>query len=319
MDGAIPRPGRAIAFVLAAMALFGLIDNYIRLAAETGGLWQFHLLRALVALAVLAVVAAMWRISLRPRRPAWVAARSLLAAVAMVIYFGCLGLMPIAEAVAGLFTAPLWVVIFSVLFWRERVGPRRVFAVLCGFVGIVLVLRPDAGNLSPLTVLPVVAGAVYAMGNIATRRWCAGEGTLTLLAGFFGCMALVGAAGVIVIALWPLPVAPGADGFITRGWVTPGGIFGVMIVVQGVGSLLGVGLTIRAYQMADATFVAVFENTLLLFATLWAVVLWGEVPDAPALAGLALIAFAGGLIAWASASPQAVRAATLPADEAAHP
>lgn len=310
----VNRPGLAIPLVLVAMALFGLIDNFIRLAAATGGLWQFHLLRSVVALIVLGVVAAILRVRLRPLSARRVLARSTLNCVAMVIYFGCLGLMPIAQVVAGLFTAPLFVVIFSWAFWGEGVGPRRIAAVMIGFLGIVMVLRPDQSGITTLTLLPVLSGATYALGNIATRRWCAGEGTLTLLGGFFGCMLVAGAAGCVVIALIQPAVAPGADGFITRGWVWPSGLFGLMVLVQGVGSLIGVGLSIRAYQLADATLVAVFENTLLAFATLWAAILWGEWPDAVALLGLALIAGAGVIIAVRAPQPQAVRAVTLPVE-----
>ena len=312
METTTNRPGLAAVCVLGGMALFGLIDNFMRLAAETGGLWQFHLLRAAVALAILLPMAAALGISVRPKRPGRVLGRSLLNSGAMVISFGALGLMPIAQVVAGLFTAPLFVVIFSPLIWREKVGPRRIIAVLIGFAGILLVLPPDAARLEPLTLMPVMAGAIYALGNIATRRWCGGEGTLTLLGGFFGLMLLWGALGLGVLAIVQPAVPDGAAGFVLRGWVWPGGIFGVMIVVQGVGSLIGVGLSIRAYQLADATFVAVFENTLLVFATLWAIVLWGEVPTAGATAGIALIALAGIIIALRSDAPQAVRAMTLP-------
>ena len=310
------RPGLAIVLVVAAMALFGLIDNFIRLAARTGGLWEFHFLRSIVALAILVTVARVMRVRLRPHSPRRVVARSLLNTVAMVIYFGCLGLMPIAQVVAGLYTAPLFVVIFSYLFWGDRVGPRRILAVLIGFAGILLVIRPDQSGLTLLSLLPVLSGASYALGNMATRRWCAGEGTLTLLGGFFACMLAVGAAGCVVIAVVQPAVAAGADGFITRGWVWPTGIFGLMVLVQGVGSLIGVGLSIRAYQVADATLVAVFENTLLAFATLWAFLLWGEWPAPSALLGLGLIALAGVIIAIRAPQPQAVRAVTLPVEPA---
>ncbi len=287
----------AALLVLGAMALFGLIDNFMRLAAASGGLWQFHFLRAIVALAVLLPLATLLGVSLRPASPRSVALRSVLNASAMVVYFGCLGLLPIAQAVAGLFTAPLFVVVFSVLLFGDRIGARRVFAVLLGFAGIVLALRPASGDLTLLSVLPVLAGAFYGLGNLITRRLCGQEGTLTLLGGFFGMMMLFGALGCALLWLWPLPVVPGAAGFITRGWMPVKGVFAVMIVVQGLGSLLGVGMIIRAYQMADATSVAVLENALLVFATLWAVILWGEWPDAMALLGLALIVAAGVIIA----------------------
>jgi len=297
MDEGANRPVLAAMLVLGAMALFGLIDNFMRLAAETGGLWQFQFLRGALAVAVLVPLAWVMGVRLRPQNARLVLLRSALNATAMVIYFGCLGLMPIAQAVAGLFTAPIFVVIFSVLFFGDRIGPRRIFAVILGFVGIILALRPDAGELSLLSVLPVIAGAFYGLGNLITRRLCAQEGTFTLLAGFFGLITLAGALGCLVLWIYPMPVAPGADGFLTRGWVPPVGVFGIMIVVQALGSLLGVGLSIRAYQMADATMVAVFENTLLVFATIWAVILWGEVPDALGLLGLALITVAGIIIA----------------------
>ncbi|MBI1415730.1 MAG: EamA family transporter [Limimaricola sp.] len=311
MHSTVNRPGLAAVLVLAAMALFGLIDNFIRLAAAEGGLWQFHMLRSALALLLLVPAALATGARLRPLHTGRVALRSLLNSIAMVIYFGCLGFMPIAQVVAGLFTAPIFVVIFSVVLFRERVGPRRILAVLLGFAGIVLVLRPDAGALTLWSGVPALAGAAYALGNIATRRWCHGEGTFSLLAGFFGAMMIWGALGVAVLALHPLPVAPGGDGFLTRGWVWPAGIYLAMIVVQGVGSVVGVGLSIRAYQMADATFVAVFENTLLVFATLWAIVLWGEVPDALASLGIAMIMLAGIIIALRSADPVPVRAAAV--------
>jgi drug/metabolite transporter (DMT)-like permease len=303
------RPLAAALLVLGAMMLFGLIDNFVRLAAEEGGVWQFHFLRSVVALMVLLPLAWMRGIALWPKRPRNVLARSVLTSIAMVIYFACLGFMPIAQVVAGLFTAPIFVVLFSVLLFKERIGPRRIFAVGLGFVGATLALRPDAADLSIWTIVPVMAGAVYALGNIATRRWCEGEGTLTLLGAFFGCMLVWGGLGLVFLAVYPLPVPAGGDGFITRGWVWPGGIFGLMILIQGVGSLIGVGATIRAYQLAEATMVAVFENLLLVFATIWAIFLWGEVPDTLGIIGLAMITVAGVIIALRSDVPTPMRAA----------
>lgn len=288
---------QAVGLVLVAMGLFGLIDNFMRLAAADGGLWQYHLLRSIVALAVLIPLAAALRISLRPLNPRLVLGRTMLNSSAMVIYFGCLGFMPIAQVVAGLFTAPLWTVIFTVGLFGEKVALRQMLAVILGFAGIVIALHPAAGELTIWTLLPILSGAFYGLGNIVTRRWCGAEGTLTLLGAFFAMLGLVGAVGLLALWVWPLPVLPGADGFITRGWVNPTSTFWIVVVVQALGSLLGVGLSIRAYQIAPPTFVSVFENTLLVFATVWAVILWQEWPDALGLSGLAMIAVAGVIIA----------------------
>ena len=177
-------------------------------------------------------------------------------------------------------------------------GPWPIAAVGIGFLGILLALGLDAGNLSGWSLLPLLSGAIYGLGNLVTRKWCAEEGTLTLLGGFFGMMLLFGGRGCLLLALWPQPVGPGAEGWATRGWVRPEGWFLLLVLVQGVGSLLGVGMVIRAYQIADSAVVAVFENALLVFATLWAIVLWREVPGPVEWAGLALVTLAGVMIAW---------------------
>lgn len=302
--GRTQRPGAAVAMVLGAMALFGLIDNFMRLAAATGGLWQFHFLRGLLAVALLWPVVRMQGGSFRPRRPGAVLLRSVFNSLAMVLYFGALGFLPIAQALAGLFTAPLFVVLFSVVIFGDGIGPRRIVAVALGFAGVVLALGLDAGGLGLSALVPVVAGACYGMGNLLTRRTCAEESTFTLLGWFFALMAFWGALGCIVLALLPQEVAAGAAGWVTRGWVLPQGWFLVLIVVQAVGSLIGVGMTIRAYQIAaDPTVIAVLENALLLFATLWAIVLWSEAPGPAGWAGLGLIVAAGVMIARRGAGP----------------
>lgn len=284
---------RAIVCSLSAMMLFGLIDNFVRLIAETGSLWQFHMIRSVVALSVLVLIARWFGIGLRAKYPVRVAGRTFFAAIAMVLYFGCLGVMPVAQAVAGLFTAPIFVVIFSAIFFGERVGIRRVVAVLIGFGGIVLVLRPDVQGVGLLTVMPVVAGAFYAMGNITTRRWCGEEGTMTLLGAFFVAMMLMGAMGILVVnGLFPDPPT-GPDGFVLRGWVPFEGVFMYVTLLQGIGSLLGIGLIIRSYQLAEASFIGVFEYAMILFATLWAAILWQEYPDAIGMVGIVFIVAAG--------------------------
>jgi drug/metabolite transporter (DMT)-like permease len=296
MNDGDQNPKLAVVYTLSAMALFGLIDNFMRLAAETGGLWQFHLMRSVIALGILVIAAAFLKIGLRPKRPAHVLGRTFFATMAMLVYFGCLGSMPIAQAVAGLFTAPIFVVIFSMIFLRETIGVRRGFAVLLGFFGIILVLRPDAQGLGAMTFLPILAGAFHAIGILMTRRWCAGEGTLSLLAAFFGFMLVIGGVGTVMMGQLVTDPPAGAAGFVFRGWVPFEGTFLILTVVQGIGSLIGVGLIIKSYQMAESSFIAVFENAMIVFATLWAIVLWAEVPDSIGLLGLLCIVASGVII-----------------------
>jgi drug/metabolite transporter (DMT)-like permease len=278
--------------------IIGFTDNYVRVIAAEAGLWQFHAVRGAMALALLSAVALVMGFRLRPVSFRAVAARSAIHGAAMLIYFGALAFLPVAQVAAGLFTAPIFVLLISGFVYGHPIGPFRILAVVTGFLGVMLVLGPEAiGGASVAALLPVLAGALYAMGNIATREWCAAETAETLLAGFFGMLGLLGLVGLGLLALVPIAVPEGADGFVQRGWVAPSGGFLFWTFVQAAGSLLGVGLMIRAYKMAEASKVSVFEYAILPASAFWGWVLWSEVLTPLAGAGMVLIAVAGGMLA----------------------
>lgn len=283
--------------ILTYATVIGFTDNYVRVIAETAGLWQFHAVRGAMALTILAALSPLLGLRLKPVHWRPVIARSLIHGCAMLIYFGCLAFLPVAEVAAGLFTAPIFVLLISRFAFGHPVGPFRIAAVALGFLGVILVLGPGAGEgIGPATVLPVAAGALYALGNIATKEWCAEESAETLLAGFFATLGVFGVIGMAVLALWPVAVPEGAEGFVLRGWAPFTGRFLFWTFVQAAGSLLGVGLMIRAYQIADASRVAIFEYVILPLSALWSFLIWGEVISVRAAAGMALIFLAGLII-----------------------
>ena len=291
--------------ILLAMALMGLVDNYVVVIAETTGLWQFQVIRSGIALVCLAALARWrgWR--LKPHRWGRVTARSAVLSVALMIYFTALALMPISEAVAGLFSAPIWVMILSALVFARPVGPVRAAAAVLGFAGVLMVLRPDAGAVGWTSALPLAAGLFYALAQMATREWCAGEGAVTLLAGFFVAMGLWGVVGLGVLAVHPLPVAEGAAGWTTRLWGAMSPAAWGWTLAQAGFSLVAVGLIIRAYQTGEASFVAVYEYALLIFAVLWGWLLLGDLIDGWAMAGIAAIVVSGAVIALRGTAPAA--------------
>jgi drug/metabolite transporter (DMT)-like permease len=296
------RPVAAAAHIVGAMALIGCVDNFVRLIASEAGLWQFHLTRSAMAGVMLAVGAAVLGWRLHPRRWGAVALRSLLLSAAMVLYFGALAVLPIAQVGAALFTAPIFVLLISAFVFGVAVGPWRVLAVALGFAGVLVMLRPDAGNLTLMTVMPVCAGFLYALAAIVTRRHCADEATMTLQAGFFAGLAFWSVIGLAVLhGVGPARAAAAAgEGFFLRGWVAPTGAFLFWTFVQAAGSLAGVGLLTRAYQLGEPSYVAVFEYSFLVFAGGWAWLLWGEVLDPVSWLGIAAIAASGLVIALRS-------------------
>jgi drug/metabolite transporter (DMT)-like permease len=291
MSGRLAQATGLIAFY---SMVIGFADNYVRVIAADGGLWQFHATRSVLALALIVVLALAFARPLRPRNPGAVAARSIIHGTAMLVYFGALAFLPVAVVAAGLFTAPLFVLVLNRVMYAEPIRLLQLVAVALGFGGVVLMLGPTAlSGATAAALLPVAAGALYALGNIATMRWCAGEEAGTLLAGFFGCLLVFGLIGMAALALWPLPVPEGAAGFVLRGPVWPSSVFTFWVAVQAVLSVVGVGMMIRAYQIAPAATVAVLEYMILPITALWTWILWGEALTAPQVAGMVLIVAAG--------------------------
>ncbi|MCU0903035.1 MAG: DMT family transporter [Tabrizicola sp.] len=294
-------PNRTMAAFGAVLVYAGVIaftDNYVRVIAKDAGLWQFHATRTAMAFAILALVAIPLGLRLRPRRPRAVLARSAIHGAAMVIYFGALAFLPVAQVAAGLFTAPIFVLLIQRFLYGHEIRGLQILAVVVGFLGVVLVLGPEAlAGASLAALLPVIAGALYAMGNIATKAWCEGESAESIVAGFFGMLGVIGLIGMAVLWAFPMAVPDGPEGFLQRGPVWPSGTFLWWTFVQAAGSLLGVGMIVKAYQIAEASRVSVFEYVILPASAAWGFVLWGEELTWVAVAGMALIVVAGVLIA----------------------
>ncbi len=280
--------------VLVAMAIIGLIDNFVIEIAKYAGLWQFHFTRALMALPMLVLIGLVLKQALLPERYWAVALRSVLLASAMMLYFGSIPTVPIALVIAGLFTSPVFVLIFSRVFFGVQVGRVRVLAVLIGFIGVLCVLNPFGAEFTPMLILPVIGGLLYALNAIVSRRYCAEESTVAMLIGFFLTLGLMGGVGLMVFQ------GSQSVEFLTRGWSEVTQPFLGWSLLQAVGSIIGVGLLTRAYQSSETTYLVVFEYSVLLFASFWAFILYGQTVGGLAVLGMVLIVASGMIIALRS-------------------
>ena len=291
------RPNRTLAAagaILGYAAMISYIDNYVRVIAEDMGLWQFQALRTLFAVMVFAAALALpFGIRLRPVNLRAVALRAVVQTAGMLVYFGSLAFLTVAQAAAGLFTAPIFVLLIGRLAYGHPLGAVRVVAALAGFAGVLMVLAPDLGAIGPATLAPVVAGAFYAMANIATREWCAQESAATLTLSYMLMMGVAGVLGMGVLWVLAPEAAAGAEGFLLRGLVWPSSEALFWTVVQAVVSVIGVGLMVRAYQLAEASRVSIFEYVILPFSAAWSWVLWGQGISLVAAFGMVLIIVAG--------------------------
>jgi drug/metabolite transporter (DMT)-like permease len=294
------RPVAAATSMVAAMSIIGAIDIYVAVVAETISIWQLFVVRTVLSMPLILSAAWLGWGPLWPRNAGAVALRSVLIALGMFCYFGALAFMPIAMALAGLFTSPIFVLLFTAFGLRHRIGPWRVLAVAVGFCGILVVLGPSGTELGWVIVLPVMGGVFYAAGVVATRVLCQGESTLTLLAGIFVMQALLALPLLGALSVIQPEVGAGGLAFLTRGWVWPMNEALPYVALQAVGSAVGVYLLNRAYQLGEASHVAVFEYSVMIFGPFFGWVLLGQQMTALQGVGVAMIASAGVIIALRS-------------------
>ena len=289
------------AFLLVTgISILGLSDNFVPYVSSDIGLGQFHFMRSAVALVCIMGLAALTGFSLRPLRWSAVLLRTVLLAASMGLYFSVLSFLPVAIAGAGLFTSPIFVLIFSVLLFGLRPGWRRVLAVLTGSAGVWFVLRPDSMSFHPLQLLPVLAGAFYALSSITTKRLCADESPLALVAVYFfvlggaGLLWAVGAPGLVAGLSSP------EAAFIIKGLVRPGPSVWFWVSVMAVLTVLSIWMLTRAYQIAETSYAVIYEYSYLISAGLVGLWLWQARFSLSSLAGMALIVLSGLIITRAT-------------------
>ena len=296
----VDDPRRAAALMLGALCLLALQDGLVKLSSGEVSLWQFQMLRSGINLVLLLVLARVLWGGL-PRRPVSVAAVALRSAAlmgAMVFFFGAIPFLKLSEIAAGLYVFPLFVAVLSALFLGERVGPRRVLAILAGFGGTLLILKPGTDAFQWVALMPVAAGLCYGATVLITRRLCRNESPATLALGVAIAFLTLGTLG-LAAAEWLAPARLAADWpYLFTGWhpLAPW-VLGVIAACSCLNLTANIALA-RAYQSAESSWLAPFDYSYLVFATLWGALLWGDLPDALSAAGMAMIAGSGAYVAW---------------------
>jgi drug/metabolite transporter (DMT)-like permease len=213
---------------------------------------------------------------LKTRRPLGHVARATVGLTGMVCGFSAASLLPLTEATAISFAAPLFMTALSALILKEKVGRHRWGAVAVGFVGVLIMVRPSPTEFANLGVLFGLAGALGAAGAmIAIREIGRTEPGPTIVFYFTLAGMLLGLAS--------LPF----------NWVAPApftlGVLVVMGLLGGVGQLL---LT-QALKVAPVAAVAPFDYTQLIWASLLGFLIWGELPRPVTVAGALVVAASG--------------------------
>jgi drug/metabolite transporter (DMT)-like permease len=296
MSIALPRSatarqnGAGIGFMLLAVTLYGFMDALIKYQAARYPVVEVMFFRSLFALVPLA-----WLVrrggglsSLRTRQPRLQAVRAIIGFVSLICFIEAFALMPLADVVAIGFAAPLFITALSVPLLGEHVGWRRWSAVLVGFAGVLIMVRPGSGLLGVAAFVALLGTLTYALSIITIRRLSATDGNAPTVASFTVFAVL--ATGAV------LPFY----------WVTPVGTDWIMLVAIGLlGGAAQIAFT-HAFSLAPPVIVAPFDYANMLLATMLGYLIWGDVPTAAVLAGAVLVIASGLYIVYREAMRRGV-------------
>jgi drug/metabolite transporter (DMT)-like permease len=272
-----PHLLRGIVLITLAVFLFSSMDTLAKYILKSYPLppliWARYAVHTAFMLALLAP--RMGLDLLRTRRPALQVMRGLLLVTSTGFFYVSLRHLPLAEAAAITFVAPVLVTALSGPMLGERVTRRQWSAVTLGFLGVLVIIRPGGGLLTLATVFPLITALLFALYQIMTRKLAGHENPFTTL--FFTALVGTLAASLVLPFTWQRPTLMQAA------------------LMTAIGCLGGFGhfLLIRAVEIASPTALAPFIYTQLVWSTLLAFIAFGEFPDFVSLLGMLVIVAAG--------------------------
>ena len=206
--------------------------------------------------------------------------RSVALMMATTLFFFAFSKLGLAEASAIFNISPVLITLGAFLFLREQIGPRRLIGIIVSLLGALIIIRPGTGVFSIYALLPLGAAIFYSTYSLATRFVGTDESPWTSLfySAIFGALCYS-----IYIAFYWNPMSNNAI---------------LLTIIIGLFGTAGHICLIRALTLGEASLVAPFIYTNLLFTTTWGFVLFGNLPDFWTIVG-ALIIVAAGIYVWA--------------------
>lgn len=220
--------------------------------------------------------------------------RGLLLFLSYTTYMMGLAALPLAEIEALRFSGPLLITILSVVMLGEKVNIRRWLAIVVGFIGVLLIIRPGSASFNLGSIFILISVLFYALTVIITRKLQTTDSSATMA--YFSSFVYLAAALILVpftTLIGENPDAHPSIAFLFRSWSIPS--FLDLIMMSGLG-LVWAGwmyFMSRAYSLAQASVAAPFEYVSLLISIFWGYVIWREVPTVMTITGAALTLLSG--------------------------
>ncbi|MEM8776237.1 MAG: DMT family transporter [Pseudomonadota bacterium] len=284
-------PLAVVVITLAVLAL-SLGDALIKFTSGEFVIWQVFVLRSLLALPVLFLILFLTSPEAFIVPPAlfWTTVRSLMLVVMWIAYYLALPNLDFSIAAAAYYTLPIFIILFSAVFLGEKITHVGWGAVSLGFLGVVLILRPDASEFNLYALLPLFSAILYAMAMILTRTKCRDVNPIILSIALNVAFVVVGALTAIFISGLP---QGSRDGYLLNYWTSMGRAEWLSMFLLALAILIGSLGAAYAYQKASPSVLGSVEFAYVGFAVIWGVAFFAEIPDAITLLGIGMIIAAG--------------------------
>jgi drug/metabolite transporter (DMT)-like permease len=275
------RPGLAVALMLLAMLAFAAMDGVSKALAQHLSIPQILWVRYIFNTAFVAVMLRQpgLKATLRSRQPWLQLGRALLIIIENGVFVLAFTMMPLADMHAIAAASPLIVVALSVPLLGEKVGVRRWLAVLAGFIGVLIIVRPGFQALDWRLSVAATGTILWAIYQILVRMCARTDSSDTTWA----WTAVVGLVATSMVGpfFWVWPDL--------RGWI-------LLLTIAALGTLSHLAL-IKALSYSEAGALQPYGYTLLVWAAVVGFVMFGDVPDAWTITGASVVIMSG-LYAW---------------------
>ncbi|MGH6855709.1 MAG: DMT family transporter [Aestuariivirga sp.] len=302
MDGT-HRDNRILSIVciLAAIGCASTLDAVVKLMSGSYSAYEAIIFRCLGSFPILAVLvhrAGGFRLLTTPLLGG-VLLRSIILCTGYLTYILSIAAMPIANVVAIYFTMPFFVAGLAGPILGERVRLHRWLAILAGFIGVLIMVRPGAGVFEPAAILALISAFAYAIGQMLGRP-IAHQVPLAVIAMWQSTVLL--SVGLVLAILfnsfdfgW---LSHKSLVFLSRPWVWPGLFDGVALLAIGVLAAFTMMFFVSAYKYGESTFVAPFEYSFMIWAVIYGLLIFDDFPDGFTWIGTAIVITAGILMVW---------------------
>ena len=276
---------QGIALMLVSIFFFAILNALVKELTANYSAIEVSFFRCLFALipVTLMVLATRDFVTLKTKRLPAHLGRGLFGMASMLASFSAFALLPLTDTVALLFSGPLFATLFSMILLRERVGIQRWSAILLGFSGVMIILRPTGDWLNWGALLALLSSFLFGFSVLFIRNLSKTE-SVTAIVFYFSLFSTLCFAALLPFA-WKTPDAQDWPLFIACG------------VTAGIGQML----MTKAYSLAPTATVSPFIYSAIIWATLFDVALFGHSPAMTTLIGAIILIASGIFIIWREA------------------